>query len=91
MRVIWKYSIAVADGPQSIPIPAGSRIVHTAPQGALGVLSIWALVEDLKAAPSPRTFRVFGTGQTIPDGHVYVGTAVDHPFVWHVFEEVNLE
>lgn len=39
-----------------------------------------------------RVFRVFGTGQPIPDGYVWRATADrEDGLVWHLFERVGAE
>lgn len=79
-RVVWKYALAI--GPEQTIAFAG-RIVHAAVQDSFPML--WVEV-DRAGTPVARTFRIFGTGQTIPDGWEHRGTVQDPPFVWHVYE-----
>jgi hypothetical protein len=90
-RRILKFPLA----PQAVAMPPGARIVDVHCQH--GVLTLWAEV-DWAAEHEPRVLRAFavvGTGQTIPDGFHYVGTAHDITvtsggdkvhYVWHVCE-----
>ena len=43
---------------------------------------------DRKSTGWSRTFRVFGTGQDVPNGFFWRGSWQAGPFVWHLFEEV---
>lgn len=31
------------------------------------------------------TFRVFATGEAIPDGWEHFGSTIDHGYVWHIY------
>ena len=79
MKVIWKWPIEPV-----LMMPAGCQVLDVQQQG--GVLTLWALV-DPNAATNPRHFRVYGTGEELPDNPGdYVATAQVGPMVWHVFE-----
>lgn len=82
MRTVHKFQLYVTETVQTLKIPVGSIIRHV---GRQDFICLWVEV-DSDAAQVERSFRVFGTGQQIPDGFVYVGTAHDDPFVWHVYE-----
>lgn len=83
-RVIWKYTLALKDGPQTHRIPAGGKIVHVHMQD--GWVTLWAEV-DPKARKRTRAFYVHGTGHPITPGASYVGTAHGQDgLVWHVYE-----
>jgi hypothetical protein len=85
MRTIYKYLIPLDD----------LTIVHAMPTGAIIRCVAWQRcpclwIEVQTDAPQVgRKFRVFGTGHTIPDGWVYIGTAFDGGFVWHVYEDMR--
>jgi hypothetical protein len=51
------------------------------------VVEFWAVVDG--APKVERSFRVFGTGQPIPDDPDYWGTALaaDGQLVWHLLEQ----
>lgn len=85
---VWKFPMAFPTlDREGITMPGGSKVLHVAFQHR--VLTLWALVEE--SAPTViRRFAVVGTGHTAlsPQQGSYVGTVLDDPFVWHVFEEL---
>jgi hypothetical protein len=49
------------------------------------VVEFWAVHDD--AVAQHRWFQVFGTGQELPAGAFYCGTAIDPiGLAWHLFE-----
>ena len=83
---IWKFAFKV-DDEVAIEMPTDARIIHVETQN--GIPCMWAIV-DPKAALSTYKFRIFGTGQPLPDRtHTYIGTFQTHGgrFVWHVFRD----
>jgi hypothetical protein len=85
MRTIFKYPVPVDDLMHTHSIPAGSVVCYVGQQGCP---CIWIEV-DTSMDRVERRFQIFGTGHPVPDGFIYVGTALDEPFVWHVFEKVT--
>ena len=87
-QTIWKYEMAVEDWVR-IVIPDGARFLKIGEQDRK--LCLWVLV-DLEKSPRAYYFRIFGTGQDIPEciGE-YIGTAQIGSYVWHVFEETAKE
>ena len=97
MRTIWKYRIDLlkdlSDDTVGIEMPIGARILYVACQTP-NVLSFWAEISDGDRIIVKRRFQVFGTGQEIPkkienfsfDNVLYIGTALDGEFVWHLYE-----
>ncbi len=93
MTKIYKYPLAVLDA-QEILVPQGAFVLSVQIQHHGGIV-FWAMVDD-EAGPERRTYRVFGTGQPIPDdltnarnGSRYLGTVQDGVLVWHVFEQAG--
>jgi len=86
-REIYKYRVPVKDVWHDVAMPSHATIVHVACQDTPGVVSLWAEIEN-ESASVTRSFRIYGTGQSIPDDTDYVGTALDGMFVWHVYENV---
>jgi hypothetical protein len=80
MRSVYRFEVPVDDKDHTHTLTG--KVVHVGcrrPQ----VVEFWAIhVEELHARE--HRFRVIGTGHPIPDGLVYVGTALDEPFVWHL-------
>ena len=82
-RVIWKFQLA--GDYTSIWMPENGRVIHFADQN--GVYHIWAEVDPEEFCTN-RTFRIVGTGQSIPEGNnEYLGTILDGVFVWHLYED----
>jgi len=86
MLTHWKYPLQKADT-QVVPMPQGAQIRHAAVQG--NDLCLWVSVVSTRS-PKPRTIRIFGTGTPVETaGNLkFIGTVMDDPYVWHVYEEV---
>jgi hypothetical protein len=89
-KAIFKYPLD-ARGEQQVMMPEGARVLSVQEQG--GVICLWAMVETDRPFKTVRTFQIYGTGHSIPDGlrhRVYVGTVQTEggSLVWHVFELV---
>jgi len=89
-KAIWRFVVSdnVRDGPVSVPdMDRSDRIVHFDYKD--GHWCVWAIV-DLDTRPPKPTGRIFwwyGTGHPIGENKRHVGSALDGPFVWHLFEE----
>ena len=85
MRAVWKYPIALVDGPQTIEMPQGARVVAVEVQH--GAIAMWAVV-SLNNPRVLRSFVVHGTGHPIEHTGRWVGTTLMNggQLVWHVFE-----
>lgn len=85
MKTIWKFEFPISIGAY-LKMPAGAKILHVARQYP-NVATFWAEVDDL-AEMEERFFAVVGTGNPIPEdvNCEYVGTFIDPPFVWHLYE-----
>ncbi len=82
-KVVYKYEIQ-PDG--STFYAASMRPLHVAAVGEN--LFLWAEVAP-GGVDLPRRFFAYATGyNTIPEGAIYVGTALMHggTLVWHVYE-----
>lgn len=92
MKTIWKFPIHV-DDTVAVEMPVGATILpHLEParleHGEHGLV-IWAVVDTVQLTET-RVFHVIGTGNEMPDAPLnYIGTAIDDPFVWHLFERVQ--
>jgi hypothetical protein len=77
-KTIWKF-LFPGDGAISMPIGAKILCIHE----QRGTICLWAEV-DPQADKCERYFRVYSTGsQVLPHDHGL--------FVFHVYEQVNLE
>ena len=66
-----------------VEIPEGFVPLHVAPQG--GLIRLWAEVETNSPEKTHR-FQIIGTGHEVPKGAQYLGTVLDPPFVWHLYQ-----
>ena len=85
---IFKYELEVTDE-QQLLLPEHARILSVQAQN--GRLCMWALVNDGALTNRRRTFRVIGTGHTVPDNDslTFLGTVQlrGGALVFHVFEK----
>ena len=89
MKIIYKYKIDL--GSQfEIELPESSEILRFGIQN--DTLYTWVLV-DPNLPPQKRKFRVFGTGQGIPENELpnmnYLSTIDIDYFAWHIFEVIK--
>lgn len=85
-QAIWKFPIDLTEQVK-VSMPRGARPLHFANQE--GQFAVWALVWPDNPVED-RRFQVFGTGHPIIGGGLtYIGTCLDGPFVWHLFESVS--
>lgn len=85
-RVVWKFPLE-SETIIDLPRDAQVRLAGLDPAG--GRCCLW--IELNPDAPrEPRFFALYGTGQEI-DGDfpspMHVGSIIDRPFVWHVYED----
>jgi hypothetical protein len=82
---ILRWSIPVDDKGKAVT--AAGDVIEVASTITGQAVEFWTLSMDADEA-KPRTFRVFGTGQEVPDGWFHRGTAPRTPtgLVWHLFE-----
>ena len=43
------------------------------------------------SGPEVRPVQAFGTGHVIPDGAEHLGSCIDGPFVWHLYDMSEVE
>jgi len=83
MKRIWKFEFVITDE-QTVSMPIGAKILHVQVQDHMPY--IWALCNP-KASYESRTFRVYGTGNPVPeDSGKHIGTFQDGRYIWHLFE-----
>ncbi len=82
MNAVWKY--AISSGVTRLEVPIGATFLHADVQG--GQACVWAIV-DPASGTETRHILFRGTGYYIEHQIVrHIGTMLDGPFVWHVFE-----
>lgn len=83
MAAVYRYEVPVDDRWHALQVEGPVLHVDCRNQH---IVEVWAVHAD---GPKPtRSFRVYGTGQTLPEGLDYVGTALapGGQLVWHLFE-----
>jgi hypothetical protein len=87
-RRIYKYTIVLDDRPTVVTLPVGSEVVMVGVQDAVmpGTVCLWAEHEVDEDLFCDRAFVVHGTGHKINTNEVHVGSFIQEPFVWHVYE-----
>jgi hypothetical protein len=83
-RQIFRYIVPVNDQPHAIPLTHDP--LYVANGDTLDEVEFWA-EHDSDSDEWAATFQVFGTGQPLPDGAVYVGTCprTREGLVWHLY------
>ena len=92
MKTIWKFPLKDGDV-QRIEMPKGAQILTV--QRQYEQPCVWAIVDvDDGSLTEMRVFEVHGTGNPLPDEkgveRAYVGTFQQPPFVWHLFERIEI-
>jgi hypothetical protein len=83
MRV-FKYPIKIEDE-QTVKLPEGAEIIYVGLDPG-GTPCLWAIVNE-RSVRVNRTIYVAGTGHPLPKEKIrHLGSILQHPFVWHVFE-----
>lgn len=80
---IWRYEIPVDD--RWHPLQLSGEILHVDCRN-MHAVEVWARHTD--GPQTIRSFRVYGTGQSMPDNLEHVGTALapGGQLVWHLME-----
>ncbi|AUM14995.1 DUF7352 domain-containing protein [Ketobacter alkanivorans] len=89
MRTIHKFEVPISKETQTIDLPEKATIVHVEYLMPRRTIYMWAEVPaDMTAPKSPRQFRVFLTGDGIPNNASYLGSTIDQylPEAYHVYE-----
>ncbi|MAR91415.1 MAG: hypothetical protein SV765_08760 [Pseudomonadota bacterium] len=89
MRTIHKFEVAISKEIQTIDLPENANIIHVEYLMPKRTIYMWVEVPaDMTAPKSPRQFRVFLTGDGIPDNAHYLGSTIDQylPEAYHVYE-----
>ncbi|HEY6114673.1 MAG TPA: hypothetical protein VI172_01830 [Candidatus Dormibacteraeota bacterium] len=90
-----RYEVPVDDQWHTFDVPAMTRIQHLVsrrPEVVEFWAELWEPLDGEEPLTTPRTFRVYGTGQPYdPRNLDYKGTALaaGGQLVWHLFEQVK--
>ena len=85
MKTVYKYAIPFNIS-MKIPLHADAKPIMAAIQ--YDAVCVW-FEFDMSQPIEIRTFRIYGTGFTIPDDETHVGSCMtnDGHLVWHVYEK----
>jgi len=89
MRTIHKFRLEINAEPQTLELPENSRLLHLEYVIPKRALTLWfEVAADMTAPLFPHKYRIFGTGDGIPNHAEYMGCAVDQylPKSYHVYE-----
>ena len=89
MRTIHKYQLEINAEIQKLEFPEDSRLLHVEYVMAKRAVCLWyEVTADMTAPLKAHQFRIFYTGDGIPDHCEFVGTVVDqyHPESYHIYE-----
>lgn len=89
MRTIHKFELALSKDTQVCDMPEDVSFLHIEYLLHRRAIFMWAEVPaDMTARKVPRRFRVFSTGDGIPDSARFIGTTIDQylPESYHVYE-----
>ena len=88
MKVIFKYELKTKFEPQTLELPVDARVLSVGIQNH--TICIWIMFNPEFPGTEHRQFSVVGTGDkdAISNYDIYLGTAQDNQYVWHIFENV---
>ena len=84
--MIRKYFLPTTDT-STLYFPEYGKILKVGEQN--GELYVWVM--GTRQTLVPHTFRIFGTGHTLPEDEdlTHLDTVFVKPFVWHIFLKHN--
>lgn len=89
MRKMFRYTVPIDDQPHEFKLSGDP--VAVANGSMVDEVEFWAEFSD-DAPGFTRQFRVFGTGQALPDSARYTGTCprTHMGLVWHLYEVTGI-
>lgn len=94
-RKIHKYEFDIenVDAKDCIKVdmPLTAKIISVGSQQE-GHISIWAVVDPDMTLMRTKKFAAIGPGESIkvrPEDLRFMGTVMDGPFVWHIFQVID--
>lgn len=94
MKTIHKHRLEVSSEIQELKLPKSGRPLRVDYMVQDGAVQMWIEVDAdtvIESQRDIRRFKVFLTGDGIPDNARYVGSTVNHmrPDAYHVYELVD--
>ncbi|MES2662052.1 MAG: hypothetical protein V4629_01995 [Pseudomonadota bacterium] len=89
MKTIHKHPLPMPGETLELDLSAEARVVTMQFMSQDKSLYMWVeLPTDVQAKTQKRKFRVFKTGDGVPDVDIYRATAIDHyfPEAYHLYE-----
>ena len=89
MRTIHKFQLEINAEAQILELPENNRMLHVEYVMPRRAINVWyEVTADMTAERLPHKFRIFATGDGIPDHGEYVGSAIDQylPESYHIYE-----
>lgn len=83
MKKIWKFPLAIPT--TTIQIPYSGRILCF--QCQFGIPTVWIELNDGDQLKKTERLHIVPTGMPFDSSWLYVGTALDGQFVWHLYSE----
>lgn len=89
MRAVYRYEVPVDDKWHELTMWGDTPVLHVAAR-QVDVVEFWAEHRNWDWRIGPRWFRVFGTGQPVPESPIqHRGVALagaSRQLVWHLYE-----
>jgi hypothetical protein len=85
MRTVWKLKLETIDGWQKFGVPNFRNVLHVGLQD--GNICAWVERDDYWANNDHSVeLMITGTGHEVPKLCAHVGSVIQPPFVWHVWQ-----
>jgi hypothetical protein len=84
MKTIWKFPIPIQDKFE-LHLPYIHKVLLTSLQDEQP--QVWIEVDTSSSKNIPFKFYVRGTGHEIEENTYHVGSWIQSPFVWHLYEQ----
>lgn len=82
MKKIWKYASKEREFKLDLPASAVIRLFDM----QYSRFCIWAEFDTIKLGTEARSFKIFETGDEIPDNAEYIQSFQHDGYVWHLHE-----
>lgn len=86
METMWKFVFELKSETLEIQVPLGSKARFVGLDPITGNPAVWIHVMQHDEVKETKSFVIYGTGHKINALTEYVGSVIQGPFVWHIFE-----